>query len=740
MAFQPTGSLNNRSFIGLIVAQFLAGFNDQAIHAMAMFYAIHTGLLTEANAITLMPVLFYAPWALFCTLSGYLADRHSKTYSLIGWKISEVVIALVLIAGFSLGGGPHATLGASIVLSAVFMMGTHATFFAPAKYGAMPEILQPHILSRGNGILESTTFLAAILGTVFGGYLSFQFRENEIWIGVSLLVLSVIGAAASFLIAYLPPANPTRSFPVNLFKPLLNNLKVLLRSRPLALAVIGIAFFVFMVTYMRASMYMHGQSRNPRWDELKTSLVVAAVALGVGAGSPLAGYFSGGKIELGLVPLGCVGMILATLTAGLAIDHTVVLVAALIVIGFFSGFYMVPLYTLLQHRAPKTSKGDLVATSNFINVTGAIAATLLFNLLVQFSQLAGLAPPVEVREVAAGTLAKPPKKDVHGRVVKAEVLTPEGVQFIFHARSEPLPPLEVPEDVNDPRDVFDRWFDVERRTEDIDFDDNLFEVLSGGLKQGDPVVVSQYNLRGVRHFRIRAEGQAPKKVYDYESLPRYLFIGAALMTLGILILLTRQLPDFFLRSLFWVWSLGRFQIREVGLKNLPTDGPVVLATNCHSLRSGLQLVSVTDRTTKVVLPAGYDRRIGVGILRRLAPRTTVLEMPPSDAPPERWDQVRGRAEAALAGGQVLAVCVDGAGLDGAVQELVAELGRGSRAPIVPVYCGVLDPADATPRVRVVFGQPLKPDATLADVRTEIQKLGEWARCNEDVPPVAGPRR
>src|SRR5947199_2535545 len=112
MSFQPAGSLNTRTFIGLIVAQFLAGFNDQAIHAMAMFYAIHTGILTEADAITLMPILFYAPWAIFCTLAGYLADRYSKTSSLTGWKISEVFIALVLILGFYVGTAGDNTAGA----------------------------------------------------------------------------------------------------------------------------------------------------------------------------------------------------------------------------------------------------------------------------------------------------------------------------------------------------------------------------------------------------------------------------------------------------------------------------------------------------------------------------------------------------------------------------------------------------------------------------------------------------
>jgi MFS family permease len=721
MAFQPAGSLYNRTFIGLIVAQFLAGFNDQAIHAMAMFYARHTGILTEKNAISLMPILFYAPWAIFCTLAGYLADRYSKTYSLIGWKMSEIVIALVLIVGFYLGTNLHMPIGAWIVMSAVFLMGTHAAFFAPAKYGAMPEILQPHILSRGNGILESTTFLASILGTVSGGFLFFQFQDNEIWIGVIILALSVIGAAASFLIAFLPAANPTRRFPINLVKPLWSNLKLLFNSRPLALAVTGIAFFIFMVAYMRCSVYMHGESRH--WPEWRTSLIVATVALGVGLGSPLAGYLSGGKIELGLVPVGCIGMALATFAAGLAIDETAVLIAALIVIGFFSGFYMVPLYTLLQHRAPKTSKGDLVATSNFVNVTGAIAASVLFSLLVAGTELTGIVAPIgQTDRIAVGVLAEQPKQ-VHGHVTKIMIREENGTVVKIKTR----PPFT------------ENWLDVllEAQADDdagvkrIEMDDGLLEVLTGGLSKGDPVVVSRWTLRGVAHYRVRAEGQPLRPVYDYEQLPRYLFIGAALMTLGILVLLTRKLPDFFVRTFFWVWSLGRFRIREVGLKNLPTSGPVVLATNCHTLRSGLQLVSVTDRTTKVLLPAGYDRAIGIGVLRALTRGTTVIEMPAEAASAAEWDHVRVQAEAALAGGHLLAVAVDDDGGDGDLQAFLGQVRLDTAAPIVPVFCGVLDPAERMPRVRVVFGQPLKADAALADARAEIHRLGEWVRHNDD---------
>src|SRR6516162_1550994 len=98
--FQPAQNLRSRTFIGLLVAQFFAAFNDQAIHASAMFFAINRQSLNEAQAISLMPILFYAPWALFCTLAGYLADRFSKRSSLIFWKIAEIGITLTALLGF----------------------------------------------------------------------------------------------------------------------------------------------------------------------------------------------------------------------------------------------------------------------------------------------------------------------------------------------------------------------------------------------------------------------------------------------------------------------------------------------------------------------------------------------------------------------------------------------------------------------------------------------------------------
>src|SRR4051812_1946094 len=233
--FQPADHLHSRSFVGLLVAQFLAAFNDQAIHASAMFFAINTQTMTEARAISLMPILFYAPWGIFCTVAGYLADRYSKRSALVLWKVVEVGITLLTLAGFWVGRSPHGDqrIGSYLVLSTVFLMGMHSAFFVPAKYGAMPEILTPRMLSRGNGVLESLSFLAVILGTVAGGVLSTAFRGQGYLIGVLLPALPRVGAVPSLLIERMPAATPPRPFPPYVYKPLLDNLRLLFTSRPL---------------------------------------------------------------------------------------------------------------------------------------------------------------------------------------------------------------------------------------------------------------------------------------------------------------------------------------------------------------------------------------------------------------------------------------------------------------------------------------------------------------------------
>ncbi len=694
MAYQPSESLQNRTFVGLMIAQFLAGFNDQAIHASAMFYALHTGAMDEANAISTMPILFFAPWGIFCTLAGYCADRFSKTYAIRIWKFSEILISLVLVLGFYLGterGMP--VQGAWIVLFCVFLMGTHAAFFNPAKYSAMPEILQPHVLSKGNGVLESTTFLSTILGTVAGGLLSGIFRGQEVWIGVFLLGLSVLGSLASLMVDWLPAANPTRAFPTNVYKPLWENTALIFRVKPLVLAVFGIAFFIFMVSYMRATMYMHGQSQQPKWGEFLTSVYVATVALGVGFGAPLAGNLSGGKVELGLVPVGCIGMILATILAALFISSSEVLVVTLIITGFFSGFYMVPLYTLLQHRAPKDRKGDIVATSNFINVVGAISATLLFLVLVRFCQAAGITPEVPHLDKFAAVVESV-EKDEHGEVKGITVKKTDGelVEFRSDAKASGL------------------------------------EIRAPRLSQGETVKISEYTLGGVPQTMVRPVTMDLPSVYDNLGLPRYLFLGASLMAVGILALLVYILPDFFVRGLFGYRSLGKYAIRAVAMEHLPTSGPVVLLTNAKTLHGALQLISVTDRATKMVLiEEGTPQETGTW-LRRLALGKGALAMNAAQPTDADWARALASSQVSLKHRHILAVTVDALMHDGRLSAFLNELHQTYHVSMIPVYCGSLDEgSQSIQRIRVVFGEAFTGVPSPDQARQRLSELADQVR-------------
>jgi len=488
--------------------------------------------------------------------------------------------------GFWIGTeGEHPATGAWIVLSTVFLMGTHSAFFVPAKYGVMPEIMQPHLLSRGNGMLESLSFLAVILGTVCGGVMSFIFLRREVNIGLVLLGLAILGVLASLFIRRMPAANPTLRFPPYLFGPLIRNLQTLVWSRTLAFAVIGISFFTFIVAFMRATVYMFGESQNPRWDELKTSAIVGTVALGVGLGSPLAGWLSGRKVELGLIPIGAAGMILGCVLAGFTLGYIPGLICCTILIGICTGFYLVPLFTLLQYRAPKSSKGDMIASSNFINVAGAISASLLFWALIASAKSTGLVEKVQqTDDVATGRLKS--REFMRGRTVYATI----GDVSVGRKPAEDESRLNLPEHL-----FGDRPAVVPPELH-----------IAPDVSVGDAVKVSHYKLEGVDHYVIRPEGKPIEAHYDSRSLPRFLFLGAALMTLGVLIVLWRRVRDLPGRSLTLIRGLvGPRYILE-GLSHVPGDGPVILLIDSNQPDALPAIRAAVDRHVTIFEPKTID--------------------------------------------------------------------------------------------------------------------------------------
>jgi acyl-[acyl-carrier-protein]-phospholipid O-acyltransferase/long-chain-fatty-acid--[acyl-carrier-protein] ligase len=274
-----------------------------------------------------------------------------------------------------------------LLLGLFFLIALQAALYSPAKFGILPELLADEDLSMGNGLIELLTFVAIILGLMAPAHL-------RIWCGGSLPAacgvlagLAVAGLLATFLVPPLAPAAPGRRLSVNPLTGLGAYLEILRRDRPLRLTVLGMVFFWSAATFMLQGSILYA-SKALSLDVTEQTYPYIGIAVGVGAGSGLAGWLSDHKVELGLVPLGAFGMVLFSLAlsgmGGLSLLYVMPLFALL---GAAAGFFIVPLNALLQQRSPATDKGGMVAASNFFQAVGMTAAAVLFMVLTVWLHL-----------------------------------------------------------------------------------------------------------------------------------------------------------------------------------------------------------------------------------------------------------------------------------------------------------------------------------------------------------------
>jgi acyl-[acyl-carrier-protein]-phospholipid O-acyltransferase/long-chain-fatty-acid--[acyl-carrier-protein] ligase len=682
-------TLTSRTFIGLLLAQFTATFNDQAIHMVAMFYSadvlvrfVQFKSIDEKAIVAIVTACFIAPFVLFSSYAGALGDRFSKRSVIVFWKLAEVFMMGLALLGMRLphfvgSDSPHlpvlAVWSSILVISTVFLMGMHSTFFVPAKLGAMPEILHPAILSRGNGVLEGTSFTAQILGTSAGGVLYSLLKGDiakgkfgdEWMIGAMLLGLALVGTVTAFLMRPIPAAAPDRRLSWNWWRPLKENFAILWRSKPLILSVTGIAFCVFMTLFLRQTLIYQGEltkelraaraelaefegtpnaststsldrflarvlpdrlEKAAQEPELRVALLFAVVGLGVGLGSIVAGYLSGHRVELGLVPLGAATIFVFTLLPGVLMHAPRTFVASLFGIGCGAGFYLVPLYTLLQHRAPRESKGNVVAASNFLNVVGGIVAVLVF--VVMTFTLDG---------------------------IMATKLTE-------HAVAQ------------------------------------------------DQTRLPQYVLQLERKMQI----------------PHILFGLTSFLTGVAFVALTRLLPDFYLRTAIWLRAWGHNTLRTIGIEHMPTDGPVILLTNCNVFPAVLDLIAAVDRFPHVVLVE--QGQVERSWLRKLAARSELIFVPavPGAA---RWSRALQSGVRMLQNGEMVALTVNQPECATDIARLIdAWRATVPEAVVLPV-CSTVAVSHAgqarvasCPYPRVIFGAPLPAQTPLVSAVTAIEQL------------------
>ena len=355
--------LKNGGFQAFLWTQFLGAFNDSVYQTIV---ALHVGNANPAY-VPLVPAVFTLPSLVFSGYAGHLADLVSKRRVLIGVKLFEIAIMLfgltTLISRWTEG-----------MLLVVFLMGLHAAIFSPAKYGIVPEMLDDRDLSRGNALLEMSTFVAIVVGIASGGVLFAVWKAAPWRIGAATLAIAAIGFATSLRITRVRASGATQPFRWNPFGEIAGSTRHLLHDKPLWLAVLGVSYFWFAGVLLKTNLQYFGRDALGAGDN-GVSLLWAFLAIGIGVGNMLAGRLSGDKVELGLVPMGAGVMGFFALALAAARHSFAFSTAAVVGLAMASGLFVVPLYAYIQQRSDSREKGRVVAANNFYQTIGMLISS-----------------------------------------------------------------------------------------------------------------------------------------------------------------------------------------------------------------------------------------------------------------------------------------------------------------------------------------------------------------------------
>ena len=378
--------LPERRFGPFFLTQLLGAFNDNlyknslvilvAYHA-ATYSSLDPNLLTNAAA-----GIFILPFLLFSASAGQIADKFEKSAIIRVIKAIEIAIMVIAGAGLLLRSLP-------LLFSALFLLGLHSTFFGPVKYAILPQALTPAELIGGNGLVEMGTFVAILAGTLVAGVLV-ALDGGTVWVSALILIIAVLGFLTSLAIPKAPAAAASLAFDWNPLRETWSNLKFAKQNRPVFLSLLGISWFWFY-----GAMFL---SQFPNYSKLVlgggehvVALLLALFSVGVAAGSLLCERLSGHKVEIGLVPFGSIGLSVFAVDLFFAtpgnIAHIDVgawqflvqpgawrIALDLFLIGMFGGFYIVPLYALIQTRCPPSHRSRVIAANNILNALFMVVA------------------------------------------------------------------------------------------------------------------------------------------------------------------------------------------------------------------------------------------------------------------------------------------------------------------------------------------------------------------------------
>jgi acyl-[acyl-carrier-protein]-phospholipid O-acyltransferase/long-chain-fatty-acid--[acyl-carrier-protein] ligase len=367
--------LKDRGFVYLLAAQALAVFDDNTFKQLLMLFVTSSvpAIATRNLYISLGTALYVLPYIVFSSYAGQVADHFSKRRVIIFMKVVEAALLSVAVLAMYVG---HII----AMLAVLFLLGIHACFLDPAKEGILPQIFPEESLSRANGLMQLTVYTMIVSGPVAAGLLLDAFSGRP-YIPVAMLVgTALLGLLVATGINRVAAIAEGEKFRVNAIREFRRDFREIRSSLPLYRTVLAIAFFWSLGAVYLQNVIGYGRDLL-HLNNAGISYLTASVSIGVGVGAFVAGKLSGEQVELGLVPMGSIGLGVCGVFLYFVHQAVIPVFIGHFLLGFAGGIFIIPLQAYLQAHAGEHSKGRIIATSNVLTFTGVFLGAGLFAFL-----------------------------------------------------------------------------------------------------------------------------------------------------------------------------------------------------------------------------------------------------------------------------------------------------------------------------------------------------------------------